>query len=364
MTNKTIPILKIIVTSLSSIFSIPPSFLADLGESDTSKFETTPSLWDELKFNILHIYRIYRYNLFLENPQNLGDVLVILLKISRKVIQGRHVYILFYPEFPFYQHQNHSLYQVCLFNGYRITNNPFKAINLAIKWKDDTFPKTPEILRTLTQRGIRVLNIGCEDISKSTVDTVFQEVFGYGLRLDPRIYTGQCVMKSELNSRHDGKIIQCPIENIQENVIYQKLIDNQTSDSCTLDYRVPVLASTYIPFVYKKYLPLGKRFGGFSDLVSASVVEVSEVFSEDEVDKILEFCHRLKVDHAELDILRDKYDGKIYIVDLNVTAYSRLLANLPNRKLAISECLRCVSLTSLGFQKFLRPRSQPSLREP
>jgi len=47
----------------------------------------------------------------------------------------------------------------------------------------------------------------CLDISKSTLDRHHQEVFGYGLAVDPTSHAGPMLEKSEGNAVHDGREI-------------------------------------------------------------------------------------------------------------------------------------------------------------
>ena len=50
-------------------------------------------------------------------------------------------------------------------------------------------------------------------------------------------------------------------------------------------------------------------------------MEVKTVLSLDEQEKITWFCKLLKVDYAELDVLRDNDSKLIYIVDVNPTPW-------------------------------------------
>mgnify|MGYP006241904073 FL=1 len=59
-----------------------------------------------------------------------------------------------------------------------------------------------------------VINKNCTDISKSNVDRVFLEIFGYSLNLDPKNYHGSILEKSEQNAKHDGKIINLSLIHI------------------------------------------------------------------------------------------------------------------------------------------------------
>lgn len=71
-------------------------------------------------------------------------------------------------------------------------------------------------------------------------------VRGYGAGLDPLTHHGPCVRKSDLNA-HDGVIIQCPIVQVDERSVYQKVIENTDADGNARDIRVPVFGSA-IPF--------------------------------------------------------------------------------------------------------------------
>ena len=44
-----------------------------------------------------------------------------------------------------------------------------------------------------------------------------------------------------------------------------------------------------------------------------------DVLSETELSLIKEFCEKLGLEYGELDVLRNREDGKIYIVDANNT---------------------------------------------
>ena len=59
-----------------------------------------------------------------------------------------------------------------------------------------------------------VINKNCTDISKSNVDKVFLEIFGYSLSLDPKNFHGSILEKSEQNAKHDGKIINLSLIHI------------------------------------------------------------------------------------------------------------------------------------------------------
>ena len=161
-----------------------------------------------------------------------------------------------------------------------------------------------------------VSNLRCVDISKQHVERVHRQVFGYGCHVDPRTHRGPCVCKSDQNAAHDGTIIQCPIESVDARFVYQRVIDNTSSDGMALDIRVPVFGST-IPFCYLKRRPLGQRFSNENSAVD--LCDVGKLLKADEVERLLQFCDAIGLDYGELDVLRDNGDGRIYVVDVNNT---------------------------------------------
>ena len=280
-------------------------------------------LRENLPFPILHLYRIYHCNLSTVVGRQPLNLLGNQVTTTKKLITNRKR-ILFYPDLP---SLSFAIYHICLFLGYEVTNNPEETFDICIKWKDATFSPRDGVLSRLSAQNLSVVNINCEDISKSYVDKVFHSVFGYSIAIDPLTYNGKCVMKSDLNGQHDGKIISCPIDTIEPGVVYNKLIDNEVEDGTVLHYRVPIFKHV-IPCVYLKQLPLEHRFGTSSThLISSTLAEVDDVFSEDEIGKILSFCQKMGLDYGELDVLRDRNDQQLYIVDVNNTPSATMIAD-------------------------------------
>ena len=227
--------------------------------------------------------------------------------------------ILFFPDFP--SRDNYAIRIICEVLGCRLTQDPnHDLIDLAIRWEDKTH-KTDHAQFDDIQRKYTFINHQCNDISKKTVQTVFEDVFGFPLAVDPVTYHGTCVMKSNTNSRHDGRLIQCPIDSdeVKSDHVYEKLIDNQYDASLTQEFRIPVFKE-HIPFVYLKYRPIEARFRIYTKLEIAKN-KVSDLFSGEEIDAIMQFCRRIGLDYGELDVLRDKNDKHIYIVDVNDTPW-------------------------------------------
>lgn len=115
--------------------------------------------------------------------------------------------VLFYPDLP---HPKAAIHKICYLNGYDMANDPSRDADLAIHWRDETFREADPALDAMAKRT-RVINYACRDISKKRVDVVFRDVFGYTLMIDPLTHCGPCVVKSDLNALHDGKIMICPV---------------------------------------------------------------------------------------------------------------------------------------------------------
>lgn len=218
--------------------------------------------------------------------------------------------ILFYPDKP---QPFHVLYKICHILGYKITNDLNVKADLVVHFGDATV-RAADLALVALSKTQKVLNLDCNDISKEHVDKIFKEVFGYGTIIDPRTYSGKCVKKSNGNAKHDGVIIDCPAQP-EEGYVYQRIINNQYDDM-VLDDRAPVI-NNKIVFVYKKYRGIDTRFSNIN--ASAQLVETKDAFSAEESAKILSFSKKMGLDYGELDILRDRDDGRIYIVDVNNT---------------------------------------------
>lgn len=220
--------------------------------------------------------------------------------------------VAFYPGFPCF---GFSLYKILRVLGCRMTNAMDPSADLLVRWELNTYMQP----MSAVPQGMRTINAACLDISKEHVDLVFHEVFGYRSFVNPQDFEGLCVKKSNSNATHDGQIIECPSKENEEGYVYQKLIDNQIDDEFVLDVRVPVIGQD-IPCVLYKYRRLIDRF---NHIDKAKIQEVGDVFTTEEVAKIKLFCTKIGLDYGELDVLRDKKDGKIYIIDCNTTPYGR-----------------------------------------
>lgn len=282
-----------------------------------------------------HGLSIYQYHRRLadDSPGCFGP-----LRIATQAVLGRSARILFYPERPTYQD---VIYKTCLLSGHLIVTNPARRFDLAVKWNTRTFAPGDRTLATLAKRG-RVLNIACEDISKTRVSEIFLAVFGYTAAVDPLTFIGPCVEKSDLNARHDGRVIECPVSSSRAGCVYQRIINNETGGGLVEDIRVPVFYPE-VPLVYLKYRPLTDRFSNTN--VRAVIAEPTDTFSREEIAKILALCKALGLDYGELDVLRDRHDQHVYIVDVNPTPWG------PPNHISDENARIAVARMAAAFQK-------------
>ena len=185
------------------------------------------------------------------------------------------------------------------------------------------------------------INGRCVDISKSNVGRMFAEVFGYALDIDPRTYRGRIVRKSEVNAVHDGEIVEGPVASPKAGSVYQRLIDNTTDDGMVLDLRTGIVGNE-IPYVFLKYRPRDIRFSNDNAYVKLGK---PDIFSAAEKSQILRFCREIGLDVGELDILRDRESGQIYIVDVAKTPHS------PSDNFITFDGLRAIRAGALAFRR-------------
>ena len=227
--------------------------------------------------------------------------------------------------------------------GVEFVNNTTDS-DVAIYFDDSTYSDPPHLLN-----GPKVqINFECRDISKTHVQTVFKDIFGYDLGVDPSVYTGAMVAKSEINGTHTGKIVQGPCE-AEDGYVYQKLIDNRSKNGRVTDIRCPTLFGE-IPLIYLKSRPETQRFDNLNTHVVMSTAK--DQLSIDEIEKVRLFCNAMKLDWGGLDILRDAADGRIYIVDVNKTDMG------PPLSLRLKDKLKSTSILAKALEQAIDARLQ------
>jgi hypothetical protein len=214
---------------------------------------------------------------------------------------------LFTPERPL---MGYAVWRMCRELGLRIASEPADDCRVALNWEDATVNAAlPPALPT----GIRFLNARCIDIRKSTVEAASIAAFGYGLGLDPRTHVGPFVRKSEENALHDGAVLHGPLAP-ESGHVDQRLLDNVV-EGLAEDLRISIVGRQ-IPVVIRRRFFLSARFDKVSN---ADLVASEGVFDDDEVEQLLAFSRHIGLDYGDLDVIRDRGDGRIYVVDANKT---------------------------------------------
>jgi hypothetical protein len=229
---------------------------------------------------------------------------------ASRIVKGREprARISFFPKKP---RSYYAIWPVCQLADVKIVDDPDEA-DLHFYFEDREFRTAP--LLAPTDRP--AFNAGCHDIRKSVVSRVFGEIFGYSLTIDPATHRGLAVEKSELNGKHDGRIVSCPVTAPRSDRVYQRLVDNTFDGREFIDIRTPVVGGK-APFVYLKRRTRDLRFS--NDNHRVDLVSVDAMLSKDELAKIAAFTEAMSLDFGGLDVLRDREDGRIYIVDANKT---------------------------------------------
>lgn len=220
--------------------------------------------------------------------------------------------VLFQPDYP--DKEFYTIVPIFGHLGYFATLDPTDSFDFAFAWRDSTWVQPSPTLEAIGAAK-PVLNLRCLDISKRLVETRFREVFGYSSFVDPLRFRGPCVAKHNENAI-GGSIVECPISSPDPALVHQRWIDARQGDRI-LEYRLPVVMGL-IPMVYvqQKEIPR-ERIKTATRAVH--IAETRDMLAPEEIRQILEFCDALGLDFGELDLLRAKEDGAIYILDANKT---------------------------------------------
>ena len=200
--------------------------------------------------------------------------------------------------------------------------------DVVMQFEDATF--TPNDPPAKLKPGVKLVNFNCRDVSKTTVARASGIAFGNTLYVDPRTYVGAAVEKSEINAAHDGRIVQCPTTPVVGRS-YQRVIDNRMPMDLDLveDLRTCTVGGRAV-CVFLKRRQVTKRFLNTNTEVLLRAPE--EVFNAEEMDKIAAFTHEIGLDWGGVDVLRDRTDGSLHIVDANKTDMGPPIAlNLPDK---------------------------------
>lgn len=217
--------------------------------------------------------------------------------------------ISFFPRKP---RSYYAIWPVCHLADVKIVDDPEDA-DLHFYFEDREFLTAPRNAPSTKP----AFNVGCFDIRKSVVSRIFEETFGYKLSVDPSTYHGCLVEKSESNGKHDGRLIEGPVVNQRPGYVYQRNIENTFDGVEHFDIRTPVVGGKTTPYVFLKRRTRALRFTNDNHRVDLAATDA--MLSQDEQQKIAAFAKAMQLDFGGLDVLRDRNDGRIYIVDANKT---------------------------------------------
>lgn len=225
------------------------------------------------------------------------------------------------------------------------TSDPTNA-DVVMHFEDATY--SPNAPPSRIKPGAKLINFGCQDVSKSRVADACEKAFGYPLAVNPRTHAGPAVEKSEINAAHDGRIVQCPTEPAPGRV-YQRVIDNRGADADIVDDLRTCTLGGKAACVFIKRRPVTKRFLNTNTEVLLRKPE--DVFTPAELDQISAFTRHIGLDWGGVDVLRDRASGKLYIVDANKTDMGPPISlNLPDK-------LRAARMLATAFGAYVRGAS-------
>lgn len=246
-------------------------------------------------------------------PEMLAKDLGVVVFYLKNILSGKRPNTLVcYPHFP---SRGSTIYRIAKAMGWQVSNKLNRVGKVAVFWEYGTRRKEWQMLENL--KNVSVINLQSRDIGKDYVDAKMQEAMGYCSKIDPKTFHGIAVKKSITNAVHDGQEITCPIANIEEGFIYQKLVDTSNGNGEVMDMRV-VIMKNEIPHLYANFRKLELKFSNRPHRAEL-VMDINSMLSQKEQDDLIRFSKASGLDFCELDVLRDNGDGKIYVVDANNT---------------------------------------------
>jgi hypothetical protein len=268
----------------------------------------------------------------------------ILLRRAAGRFGGAGPRVAFYPDRP---RPWYLIWVAIIAGGGRIVDDPARA-DIVMQFDDtvESWHAPPPGIA-----GAAVMNGAAGDIRKSTVAAAFAAAFGYPLTIDPAKATGLGVEKSEANGVHDGRLIPLP-RAAQPGCVYQRFIDTSAPNGLVDDLRTPTLWGVPLA-VFIKRRRARDRFS--NDNAACLLRHPEEVFSPQEIAAIGRFCSLIGFEWGGLDILRDREDGRLYIVDANKTDMGPPIA------LPLNEKMRAADWIGEAFADYAarRVRAQP-----
>lgn len=265
-------------------------------------------------------------------------------QFARRLL-GAKALLLTYPEQPC---PGTALWKVAKLLGWKNSSDlgDHQRAAVVFRWEDTTYAKP----WPADCGGKRIFNRDVCDISKNRLDVVHGAVFGYTLGVDGKSWQEPMVLKSVENARHNGRVVTGPLPAIPERTMCQRVVDNTDGSGGVVDLRV-VYFDGEIPFGYRKVRPVADRFSNTNH--SASLINPAREFSVAELENIVKVAQLMRLDVGELDVLRDKSDGKIYVCDVNTTPFG------PPNNMSQRDWSRAVDLYCWAFVRMIECINNP-----
>jgi hypothetical protein len=234
--------------------------------------------------------------------------------------------MLFYPQMP---KSFSKITQICRQLKISIGEYPcdhnIDGFSLAVHWNYDTVCPPDVTLHTIS-KSLKVINLAVGDVSKSFVDKIFIEVFGYSTFLDPFQTFGYAIRKSEKQAAHDATIVPLPFV-AEKGFVYQRLLDSRCSTTLCHDIRLPVFKNE-IPFAFLKYRLTAEPVRSLYKI--EFIEDIQTILSPQEINKVLLFASKFGLEFGEIDLIRNNSDGRIYILDVNNMAGNAMMKVMPD----------------------------------
>jgi glutathione synthase/RimK-type ligase-like ATP-grasp enzyme len=125
-------------------------------------------------------------------------------------------------------------------------------------------------------------------------------------------------------------------------------MDNSDDFGGVVDLRV-VYSDGEIPFGYRKMRPASERFSNTN--VSASLLKPAQEFSIGELQAIVKLARLMGLDFGEMDVLRDRHDGRIFVCDVNTTPFG------PPNNIIREDWVRALDLYCSAFVQMIEHTS-------
>lgn len=276
--------------------------------------------------------------------QNIKGAIYLANEMARFAPPGRIAFRLaFAPSYRVLAHpgvpsRHQALFKLCAWNNCRIVTDPSQPHDLAIHFKND-----PE--RCELPVSVATINRHCDNVSKSHIADVFEQIFGYAIAVDPLLFRGRMVEKPDGNYSFEGRIVQGAMaqDQVRADRVYERFIDTH-KDGYAIDFRTPIYGKE-IPVVYEKRIPANAHM---KDVKSARMRQTDDVYSAEEQSKLIAFAEALSLEYGEIDVLRDNNSGQIYVVDVNNTPGG------PPKQMSNQEIAGALDILSPAFMRLLR----------